>query len=125
MDRVVVCPYCNSSLPQPEQLGLTYRCSCGAVFALFFEFDLGSGLAELVGGLFEESAQPLGRLMEQCQVTVYQDYEAPSESKPAPALAEFIKETRFQPREDGAVHLVWVARENPNQELDAFGQIQN
>ncbi len=125
MDRVVVCPYCNRSLPQPAQVGLTYRCTCGAVFALFMEYDLGFGLADLVESLFEESNQPLGHLMEQCQVTVYQDYEAPLEHGSSPVLADFIKETRFAPGSEGLVHLVWVSRENTNPELDSFGQIQN
>ncbi len=125
MERVVVCPYCNSSLPQPEQLGCTYLCSCGAVFALFPENELGSGLADLVGDLFDEDGRPLGQLMEQCQVTVYQGYEAPAPSVESPVLAEFVKEARFGPASEGTVHLVWVTRENSNQNVDAFGQIQN
>ena len=125
MDRVVVCPYCDASLPQPEQLGLTYLCSCGAVFALFSENDLGSGLAEMVGGLFGESDQPLGRLMEQCKVTVYQGYDTPVGPTVSPALAGFVKEINFRGRSDKTVNLVWVARENPNPDVDPFVQIQN
>ena len=125
MERVVVCPYCESSLPHPDQVGLTYRCSCGAVFALFPEYDLGSGLADLVEGLFEDNNQSLGRKMEQCQVTVYQDYEAMPECGSSSVLADFIKQTRFNPGSEGLVHLVWVSREDHFQEQDVFGQIQN
>jgi hypothetical protein len=125
MERVVVCPYCDCSSPQPEQLGLTYLCTCGAVFALFPEHDLGIGLADLVGDLFEESSQPLGQLLDQCQVTVYQGYEDPAGAAARSALAEFIKEARFGPGTETGVNLVWVARENTNQDVDGFGQIQN
>ena len=125
MERVVVCPYCHTSSPQPEKLGSTYSCSCGAVFALFSEKELGSGLAGLVGDLFDETGLSFGELMDQCQVTVYQGYEAPGPAAGSSVLAEFIKEASFTPRSQRTVHLVWVTKDDAEQGMDGFGQIQN
>lgn len=125
MDRVVVCPYCNTSSPQPDKQGCTYSCSCGAVFALFPESELGSGLAVMVGDLFDDSGLSLGQLLEQCRVTVYQDYEAPKPAAGSSILAEFVKEASFGPGLQGSLHLVWVAREHSGKGLSGFGQIEN
>ncbi len=121
MDRIVICPYCQRHLPEPLQAGLTHSCPCGAVFAAISDEDLGAGLVTLVSGLFEETTAAAADLLENCQVTVYRDYQA----KPEPLsgeLSRLIKEIRFETDPHPGLNLVWVARGTPNPGGDPFDQ---
>lgn len=112
MKRVVVCPYCNRPSPEPDQIGMTKSCHCGAVFAALEEEELGSGILRLVNGLYQDATAPVEELLEECQVTVFEFAFDQEQSDICSGLAEFIKEVRFESWAEEAVdlNLVWVVR---------------
>lgn len=123
MEKVVVCPYCDRSYPHPKRPGISRGCVCGAVYALVPEEELGAGVANLVGGLFEESTLSLSQLLSQCQVTVYRGSEPLQEQPRGELISEFIREIRFEPVPDPAVDLVWITRNSAEAvEADLIGQ---
>jgi len=126
MRRVVVCPYCSHSSPHPDQIGLTYQCACGAVFALFPEYELDVGLVRLVSGLFQEKSTPLTDLLKNCQVTVFRNCEVGSGPVPVSRLSEFVREISFQGSQEPAVDLIWVVRSDSTPPASPpFGQSQD
>lgn len=119
MKRVVVCPYCNRPSPEPDSVGMTHSCNCGAVFAALEEGELGSGILRLVNGLYQDATAPVEELLEECQVTVFEFAFEQDQPDICAALSEFIKEVRFdcQSEESVELNLVWVVRgDTPAQE---------
>jgi hypothetical protein len=125
MERVVICPSCQRTSPQPEGLGLAHACGCGAVFALFSEEELTAGLIKLVDGLSQGGMTPPLELLKNCQVTVFRGYELPAGSVMTGGLAEFIKEIKFTTNQETVVDLVWVARGQPGPSADPLDQSEN
>lgn len=129
MTRVVVCPYCNRSTPEPIRPGQTYTCSCGAVFAALDEEDLGAGLFRLVSGLVsDDSYQPLEKVLQDCQVTVF-PYQCDELADRRGGLDDFIRFVRFEPTSlEPEMNLVWVlpggSEERPEAVAD-FGPSPN
>lgn len=123
MEKVVVCPYCDRSYPHPKRPGVSRGCACGAVYALVHEEELGAGVANLVGGLFEESTLSLSQLLSQCQITVFRGSELPQDRPRGELISEFIKEIRFEPEPEAALDLVWITRNKVEvAEADLIGQ---
>lgn len=119
MKRVVVCPYCHRPSPEPDMVGLTHSCTCGAVFAALEDDELGPGILRLVSGLFQDATAPVEELLEDCQVTVYEYSPEDGPQDVCAGLSEFIREVRFDCEESRIeeLSLVWVVRgEAPAQE---------
>ena len=128
MERVVICPYCNRTMAAPTQVGFSYDCDCGALFAIYPEDDMGDGLARLVTDLFQETnliGGELSDLLAGCHVTIYEDYDPDENPVPGGGLSELIHRVSFSPQPDNNVNLVWVARDEGDQMENPFVQIEN
>ena len=50
----IVCPFCERFYPFPEDFDEIYRCQCGAVYKVTWQFDMEDTMDELTHFLFTE-----------------------------------------------------------------------
>jgi len=123
MKRVVVCPYCRRTSPEPDHLGLTHSCPCGAAFSLVPGDEVAQGVFRLVSGLLHETKSSMAEILECCQVTVYEhELKGPVASG---SLSEFVSQVNFHSQSRPNFNLIWVARQDSAGGVKFFGPNQS
>ena len=107
----IVCPFCEKFYPFPKNFDEIYRCQCGAVYKITWQFDMEDTMNQLTHFLFKEE-DSLGNVSENnilCHAVVYEDIQDLIKMKTEYESAKYIRKIQsFDQDYPQKVGLVWL-----------------
>jgi hypothetical protein len=107
----IVCPFCEKFYPFPENFDEVYRCQCGAVYKIAWQFDMEDTMNQLTNFFLKGSESLQNRSEDNIlyHAVVYEDIQDLIKMKTEYEAVKYIRRSQsFDQNDPQQVGIIWL-----------------
>jgi len=121
----IVCPFCEKFYPFPENSDEIYRCQCGAVYKITWQFEMEDTVDQLTNFFLKDEDSLKNRSENNilCHAVVYEDIQDLMRMKTEYEAVKYIRRIQsFDQNYPQKVGLVWLGNYKFDYNLSSFAK---